>query len=89
MEAANARAALHARVAAQRILQACSALFLKIGGSERAFARAKMRRNVCVSSDHLPPTSPAKTTRRARERRGLGRPTPGMYALSCAGPGPG
>ena len=69
MEAANARAALHVRVAAQRILQACSTLFLKIGGSERAFARAKMRRNVCVSSDHLPPTSPAKTTRRARERR--------------------
>ena len=54
MEAANARAALHARVAAQRILQACSTLCLKIGGSERAFARAKMRRNVCVSfgQDH-------------------------------------
>ena len=41
MEAASARAAL--RVAAQRILQACSALFRRIGTSDLAFARARRR----------------------------------------------
>ena len=60
-EAAKARAALHAKVEAHLNLQACSALPLRMDGSDRALALANWHTNDRVSSD------PAKTTNLPRE----------------------
>ena len=46
--------------------QACSALPLRMDGSDRALALANWHRNDRVSSDHRPPTLPARTTNLAR-----------------------
>ena len=53
-EAANARAALHARMEAQRNLHTCSTLPRKMRGSDLAFARARSRRNIRASLDQRP-----------------------------------
>ena len=66
--AAKARAALHARMEAHRNLHACSTRARRIRGSDLAFARARSRRKIWVSLDQRPPTSPARTTNRARAR---------------------
>ena len=67
-ELARAQPAAHARRAAQRFHHASSIRVRKMEGSGRALALASSRTNVLVSSDHLPPTSPPRTTRRDRER---------------------
>ena len=51
-----------------RSVEACSARFFKTGGSDLALAFAKRDKNLLVSSDHRPPISPARTTKRARLR---------------------
>ena len=56
-DAANARAALHAKMEAQRNLQACSALPRRTSGTDLAFARGNLPRKMCVSSDQRPLTS--------------------------------
>ena len=49
--------------------QACSTLLRSKGGTDRALARARELKNLCVSWDHRPQTSTASTTKRARPRR--------------------
>ena len=68
-EAANALAAAQHRSPAHLSLHACSApLLRKKTGSHLARAFARRDRNSLVSSDHRPPTSPARTTNRALQR---------------------
>ena len=67
-EAAKARAAAHAKIPPQRRRHACSTLFLQMCGSLLAFALARRLKNLRVSSDHRPPTSSAKTTKRTLAR---------------------
>ena len=45
-----------------RQIHANLALVRRVRGSSRDFARASCRRKDCVSEDHRPPTSPARTT---------------------------
>ena len=79
-EAAKARAALHASVAAQRIPQTCSALFRRIGGLSRVLGGGGT-------------SAPSTTCRRPlqpgplRAHGTCDRPTPERYALFCAGLG--
>ena len=54
-DATKARTTLHARMEAHRNLHACS-------------TRGRSRRKICVSMDQRPPTSPVRTTIRARAR---------------------
>ena len=49
-----------------RLNQARLAIARISRGSERTLARANCLRKSCASSDHLPPVSHARTTRRAR-----------------------
>ena len=63
---ATAFAAAHARKAPHRIRHACSNLFCRRKGCSRALDLASWATKDCNSGDHLPPTSIAKTTRRAR-----------------------
>ena len=65
---AKARAAVHDRIPDQRMRHACSARRLIKRGSPRALAFAGRLRNLRVSSDHRPATSPAGTTSLARLR---------------------
>ena len=64
-EAANALVAAQHKSPTHLNLHACSALLRKIMGSHLARAFARRVRNCLVSSDHRPPTSPARTTNRA------------------------
>ena len=68
-ERANALAALQAKRQLQRHNHACRARLLVALGRPRTFALAKCRRKSWHSSDHLPPTSQAKTTKRERPNR--------------------
>ena len=52
--------------APHRIRHACSNLFCRRKGCSRALDLASWATKVCNSGDHLPPTSMAKTVRRAR-----------------------
>ena len=65
-DSAKALVALHASRELQRRNHAAFTLPWRRGGTESARALANPRRNWAVSSDHLPPTSAARTTRRAR-----------------------
>ena len=56
--------ALQAMITRHRINHAASALRWRRKGSPRALALAKCRKKSRVSSDHCPPTSQARTTRR-------------------------
>ena len=51
-----------AHIMFHRQVHASLAPVRKVGGSSRDFARASCRRKACVSKDHLPPTSLARTT---------------------------
>ena len=64
-ERANARAAEHANIELHRLSHAACALPCKICGTPRTLAESKHLRKWAVSNENLPPTSPAKTTRRA------------------------
>ena len=55
---------LHAMTTRHRINHAASALRWRGKGSPRALALARCRKKSRVSSDHCPPTSHARTTRR-------------------------
>ena len=63
-----ALAAAHPRMAPHLKRQACSTRFRRSGTSRRDRALANCARKDLVSDDHLPPTSIAKTTKRARLR---------------------
>ena len=65
-DAANDLAAAHEMIPYQRSLHACYSRRCVSRGSDRARALANSRRKMLASSDHLPPTSKARTTRRAR-----------------------
>ena len=64
---ARTRAAAPAKIDPHRARHANPALKRKTGGSVLALAFAMRRKNMTVSADHLPPTSPARTTSRALE----------------------
>ena len=59
-DAANARAALHAKLAAQRSLHACSTLCWTMSGSQRAFARARKRKSILDSFGQSAANFPSK-----------------------------
>ena len=65
---ARARAAAHAKIEPHRARHANSALKRNTRGSVLVSAFAMRRKNMAVSVDHLPPTSPARTTNRALDR---------------------
>ena len=68
--------------------QACSTLWRNKEGTERALARARELRNICVSWDHWPQTS-TRTTKRARPRRPtLGTSAPNAVARRPRPPHP-
>ena len=77
-DAANDLAAAQEMIAYHRNLHACSTRCCVSRGSDLARALANRRTKILASSDHLPPTSRAKTTRRAREPG----PTSSGYVLS-------
>ena len=71
------RAAAQFKMDPHFILHACSTRFFKIGGSDLALALANKDRDFRVSSDQRPPTSPARTTNRARD---VVPQIPGMFS---------
>ena len=66
---AKALALLHAMMVIHRRSLAALARDWRSTTSVRALALASCRKNACVSSDHLPPTSQARTTSLARPKR--------------------
>ena len=68
-ERANALAALQAKRQLHRHNHGCRARLLVALGRPRTFALANCRRKSWHSSDHLPPTSQANTTKRERPNR--------------------
>ena len=62
---AKARVAVHANMALHRLTQAVSARPCRTKGTSWARAFARAVRNCAVSALHLPPTSAARTKRRA------------------------
>ena len=63
---AKALPALHARMELHLLNHAAFTRFCSRSGTDSAFAFARLRRKWAVSSDHRPPVSAAKTTKRAR-----------------------
>ena len=95
---AKALPALHSRMELHLLNHAAFTRFCSRSGTDSAFAFARLRRKWAVSSDHRPPVSAAKTTRRARPpsptnsgyvvsflRRASSRATPARLAAPLLG----
>ena len=67
-DVANALALLHAKIALHLMSHAALARACWGTGSDRALALASCLKKACVSSDHLPPTSPTSTTSLKEEK---------------------